>query len=201
MPPPPVSAVVEAISFHTVTVLIYRLNDSTKHSSHSSVYKSQVPFLFFLAGVIMSTLTVLLDDWLQTPMDKLRPAPQEVLKAVSLFSFQYYVSGLLSGIYLLDPLQINLVVFGLATLCYLRFDRTWAGLAVGAATAAFGPVIELALTSWTDLYHYTSPDFYSVPSWIPGVYLCGGPAVCNLARAQWQALQGGGGGQGGEAEA
>ena len=143
----------------------------------------------------MSTLTVLLDDFFQTPTDKLRPAPQEVLKAISLFSFQYYMSGLLSGIYLLDPLQINLVVLGLATLCYLRFDRTWAGLAVGAATAVGGPIIELVLTSFTDLYHYTSPDFYSVPSWIPWVYLCGGPAVCNLARAQWQALPGGVGGE------
>jgi hypothetical protein len=150
----------------------------------------QVPFLFLLAGIIMGSLTVLLDKWFKTPTDKLRPASQEVLKAISLFSFQYYVSGILSGIYLLDPFQINLVVLGLATLCYLRFDRTWAGLAVGTATAVGGPVIELALTSLTDLYHYTSPDFYSVPSWIPWVYLCGGPPVCNLARAQWLALQG-----------
>lgn len=146
----------------------------------------------------MSTLTVLLDELLQTPSEKLRPPPQDVLFAISLFTFQYYVSGLLSGIYLLDPLQINLVLLGLAAMCYLRFDRSWAGLAVGVATAVGGPVIELALTSFTDLYHYTSPDFYSVPSWIPWVYLCGGPAVCNLARAQWQALQGAGGEESGE---
>jgi hypothetical protein len=145
--------------------------------------------LFGLAGVIMSFLTVVMDEAFQTPCKKLQPAPPDVLKGISLFSFQYYISGVLAGAFFLKPVILNVSLLGLAVVCYLRFDRTWAGLTVGVLTSIFGPILELLLTTYTELYMYSSPDFYSVPSWIPWVYLCGGPAVCNLARAQWQALQ------------
>ncbi len=136
----------------------------------------------------MGGLTVLLDDALATPGPQRRPTVPAVLQAIAFFSFQYFVSGVLAGNYLWDPLELSGVLLGMAALCQLRFDRSLAGLAVGVATAVGGPVIELGLTTFTDLYRYVSPDFASVSSWIPWVYLCGGPAVCNLARLQWSAL-------------
>jgi hypothetical protein len=39
------------------------------------------------------------------------------------------------------------------------------------------------------LYRYTHPDVAGVPSWVPWVYACGGPAVGNLGRRVWADLQ------------
>lgn len=61
-----------------------------------------------------------------------------------------------------------------------------------------GPALELWLLALTDLYHYVTPDslgFGHFPSFILPVYLCGAPAVGNLARLtyRWLLEQGGDG--------
>ena len=51
-----------------------------------------------------------------------------------------------------------------------------------------GPLLEVGLISFTNLYHYTAPDAIGlgiIPSFILPVYLAGAPAVGNLARLTW----------------
>ena len=62
------------------------------------------------------------------------------------------------------------------------FDKTYQGLVIAGAAAVGGPIIEIVLINVFHLYTYTNPDIFGIPSWIPWVYACGGPAVGNLSR-------------------
>jgi hypothetical protein len=44
-------------------------------------------------------------------------------------------------------------------------------------TAAAGPIMEIFLINYLHLYHYTHPDVFGIPTWIPWVYFGGAPAV------------------------
>eukprot|EP00961_Rhodomonas_salina_P014030 188052-Rhodomonas_salina.2 len=73
------------------------------------------------------------------------------------------------------------------------YDKTISGFITSLATGVGGPLIEIGLISSLAKgsgYHYTAPDFLDlIPLWICPVYFLGGPAVGNLARGIWNALQ------------
>jgi hypothetical protein len=128
-------------------------------------------------------------QFIGTQAEKSAPGWPAVFSGISLFSFQYYLSGLLaSGD--MDPALLTLVLTALAVVQFFVFDRTTVGLIVGLLTAIGGPVIEVVLIHF-QLYHYTNPDWPGdIPSWIWAVYLAGAPAVGNLSRKLELTLQG-----------
>lgn len=119
-----------------------------------------------------------------------------VLLCISLFVTQYWLSGVLeqpllgqtlggSGVPTMDVLLLAYVLmhWGL-------FDGTSQGFAMAALTAVCGPAVEVLLVNGLGLYHYTHPVVAgAVPTWIPWVYFCGGPAVGNLGRQVWRELK------------
>jgi len=138
-----------------------------------------VPVLFAAAGLAMSLLRLLLDEALETPT----PAPSwpTVWYGISLFSAQYWLSGALEATHTAPALlHSSLAVTALGG--YLLLDRTTAGVILGLATALAGPVTEMFLVNKLGLYEYVHADLWGVCSWIPWVYLLGGPAVGNLTR-------------------
>ncbi|CEL98020.1 unnamed protein product [Vitrella brassicaformis CCMP3155] len=149
-----------------------------------------VPPLFALAGVIIGTGLPLLDRWLfKTPAaQRTRSAVVgNVLLGIVWFAAVYLVSGVLSY-YGVDSAVEAALLTPLAALSWAVFEATPAGLVMSFATAAGGPLIEVGLVNWTDLYAYSRPDVLGVPVWLPLVYFCGGPAVGNLGRAVAQKL-------------
>ncbi|CAM9784149.1 unnamed protein product [Scytosiphon promiscuus] len=141
-----------------------------------------VPPLFAVAGAGIGALYILGDAALETPQAQREPAWRDVFLSISIFSFQYYLSGLLTATGC-DYWVLVLVCSVIAERVFDVFDATRTGLLVSLATAALGPLIEVFLVNATDLYVYNGADFFGVDSWIPVVYFCGGPAVGNLARA------------------
>jgi hypothetical protein len=180
-----------------------------------------VPPLFGLAGFLIGWLYIVLDDMEQrftlsaTPNAnepphrdnletlstsrerRLHPSPPKILLGIALFTFQYWLSGVLFD-WSVDRSAILGILSVTAALGFGRLDGSRAGLIVSAATAIGGPVIEvglLTLSAHSDSflhgsgYHYTDlgeTGFF--PLWIVPVYFLGGPANGNLARGYWNAL-------------
>ena len=142
---------------------------------------SWVPFLFGVAGFLMSSIIIILDDIFKTNEDTKLPSWPKILYGVSLFSGQYYLSGLMDyGLLSGTTMNVTLALVGL--IGYLVFDSSISGLLLAIATAVGGPIIEIFLINIPHLYQYTHQDFYGICSWIPWVYFLGAPAVGNLAR-------------------
>jgi hypothetical protein len=138
-----------------------------------------VPLLFAFAGWIMSVLQISLDKLLDT---KAAVAPNYIVSyAISMFAFQYYLSGLMDH-ESLGSTEINAILIAIAAAGYAIFDRTAAGFVLSTLTAIAGPIAELILINYGGLYSYTHADFYGICSWIPWVYFLGGTAVGILAR-------------------
>ncbi|CAM9809282.1 unnamed protein product [Ectocarpus sp. 8 AP-2014] len=146
-----------------------------------------VPPLFAVAGAGIGALYILLDAALETPQAEREPLWRDVLLSISLFSFQYYLSGLLTAVGCPNWVLVGSLAV-IAERVFYVFDATRAGLWVSLATATLGPLIEIFLVNATDLYMYNGADFFGVDSWIPIVYFCGGPAVGNLARTIYAKL-------------
>jgi hypothetical protein len=161
---------------------------------------SWVPFLFGLAGLLIGWLYILLDEWpiasKETQARQPVPSPPKILIGISIFTFQYWLSGILyqSGVDRTTILNVMSVVAGIG---FYVLDGSWAGFLVSSATAIGGPLIEVGLLSLSrndfmllgQGYHYTDPgETGFFPLWIVPVYFLGGPAVGNLARGVWQAL-------------
>lgn len=143
---------------------------------------SWVPPLFAVAGVGIGTLYLYFDQLLSTNEQKRKPSWPAAFLCISLFTFQYYLSGVLfhEGY---DAATLSFVLLPFAFGGFWAFDRTKSGAIVSLMTAVLGPLIELALVNFTDQYTYANADFFGIDSWIPVVYFLGGPAVGNLARA------------------
>ena len=154
-----------------------------------------VPELFGLAGFLIGWLYILLDGALQTPAARRHPSWPLVFVGISLFTAQYWLSGVLFANDV-DRTTILNVMSLLAATGFAALDLTEAGLWTSVATAAGGPAIEvglLALLARHGGYHYTDPgETGCFPLWIVPVYFLGGPAVGNLARGYWQILPPGG---------
>ncbi|KAL7472533.1 hypothetical protein ACHAXS_012893 [Conticribra weissflogii] len=162
-----------------------------------------VPPLFGLAGFLIGWLYIWLDAVFlekgrgQQQSEILNPSIPKVLVGISYFTFQYWLSGILSA-HGLDRSSILNVMSVLAAGGFLALDGTTSGLITSAATAIGGPLIEVGLISilptlgdnegaWA--YHYNDAgETGFFPLWIVPVYFLGGPANGNLARAFWNAL-------------
>ena len=140
-----------------------------------------VPLLFGFAGSAMSSIILVLDQVLDTPATKRSPTWPMVFYGISMFSGQYYLSGLLDYVHV-DNLVIHAVMAATAALGFYIFDRTKAGFYLAVATAISGPIAEILLINLANLYIYTHADILGICSWIPWVYFLGAPAVGNLAR-------------------
>jgi len=147
-----------------------------------------VPELFGLAGFLIGWLYILLDALLESPSEAKSPSPPKILVVISMFTLQYWLSGVLyqAGVPRSDILTIMASV---ATVGYFAFDNTMAGLITSLATAIGGPVIEVGLLSTLHGhggYQYSDAgETGFFPLWIVPVYFLGGPAVGNLARGFW----------------
>mmetsp|Transcript_10980 Transcript_10980/g.16979 ORF Transcript_10980/g.16979 Transcript_10980/m.16979 type:complete len:374 (+) Transcript_10980:94-1215(+) len=147
-----------------------------------------VPELFGLAGFLIGWLYILFDALLESPVEAKSPSPPKILVAISIFTLQYWLSGVLyqSGVPRSDILTIMASV---ATVGYFAFDNTVAGLITSLATAFGGPLIEVGLLSTLHGhggYQYSDAgETGFFPLWIVPVYFLGGPAVGNLARGFW----------------
>jgi len=197
-----------------------------------------VPPLFGLAGFIIGWMYILLDSILTTEgggddvddvtvtvvvvdeEDRQRRSPSVpfVLLGIAIFTFQYWLSGVLFASSISGGGDGLLVTYDRGTILILMtlyagwgfttLDRTLAGFITSLATAIGGPLIEVGLIS-TVLpaiggggegggYHYMDggeTGFF--PLWIVPVYFLGGPANGNLARAFWNAFDSVGGVVGG----
>ena len=155
-----------------------------------------VPELFGLAGFIIGWLYILLDAAVIAEANVIskNPSPPRILVAISLFTLQYWLSGVLyqSGVDRTSILNIMSVV---AAVGFVTLDSTLAGFLTSAATAVSGPAIEAGLLTLSRMnviaagYRYTDlgeTGFF--PLWIVPVYFLGGPAVGLLARGIWNAL-------------
>jgi hypothetical protein len=169
-----------------------------------------VPLLFGLAGFIIGWLYILLDALLllnKTSLDdetktskellmRCSPSWPKIFVSFSIFTLQYWLSGVLYASQIVDRTTILNVMSTIAAVGFYFFDGSLSGLITSAATAIGGPLIEVGLLSASlrgllpgGGYHYTDlgeTGFF--PLWIAPVYFMGGPAVGNLARGFWNAL-------------
>lgn len=159
-----------------------------------------VPELFGLAGFLIGWLYILGDAILSPSSidagydkdnsdDKTNPSIPVIFLGISLFTFQYWLSGVLSAMQV-DRSLIFIVMSSVAAVGFGTLDGTMVGLITSMATALGGPLIEVGLLSTLTRhgggYHYNdSGETGFFPLWIVPVYFLGGPAVGNLARGFW----------------
>jgi hypothetical protein len=163
-----------------------------------------VPELFGLAGVLIGWLYIYLDGYYSMPNENpvhpwtvpSAPSTPKILTGISLFTFQYWLSGALAGLGV-DRTTILTIMAIAALWGFWLLDQTFVGFLVSAATALGGPLIEMGLLtlSRNDVffhgtgYHYIDPgETGFFPLWIVPLYFLGGPANGNLARGYWTAL-------------
>jgi hypothetical protein len=152
-----------------------------------------VPELFGLAGFIIGWLYILLDSRMDNNRH-LNPSVPKILVGISIFTLQYWLSGVLVQNQV-DRTTILNLMSAVAAIGFLVFDGTMAGGITSAFTAIGGPLIEVALLTASiqgilpSGYHYTdSGETGFFPLWIVPVYFLGGPANGNLARGFWNLL-------------
>jgi hypothetical protein len=173
--------------------LSWKLWGSSEHPALTTAW--WVPGLFGLAGFLIGWLYVLLDSILENPRDsQLSPSPPKIFLGISLFTLQYWLSGILVQ-FGVDRVSILNAMSTVAALGFWVLDGTTAGLITSAATGIGGPMIEVVLIWCTANgivsggYHYNDlgeTGFF--PLWIMPVYFLGGPANGNLARGFWNWL-------------
>lgn len=150
-----------------------------------------VPILFGFAGIVMSLLAIIFDKQFKTAHDVAHPSWTKTIASISVFSFQYFLSGLLDYNHVAS-LYIHAILAVFAVVGFYLFDGSQAGFLLALATTIAGPVVEVLLINVPQLYHYTNADWMGICSWIPWVYFLGAPAVGNLTRkvhAQAKATQ------------
>jgi hypothetical protein len=122
---------------------------------------------------------------------KTNPSIPTIFLGISLFTFQYWLSGVMFATHL-DRTLIFTIMSAVAATGYWTLDGTVTGFITSTATALGGPLIEVFLLSTLTGhggYHYTDPgETGFFPLWIVPVYFLGGPAVGNLARGFWHHL-------------
>jgi hypothetical protein len=144
-----------------------------------------VPLLFGIAGWLIGWLYIVLDALFQTASSTKEPSPPKIFLGVSIFTFQYWLSGILVASGVLDRTGILNAMSLYAAIGFLVLDGSMAGFLTSAATALGGPIIEVGLLSMSKEgimpaggYHYNDlgeTGFF--PLWIVPVYFLGGPAV------------------------
>lgn len=183
-------------SFHSAFgVLQYEIPITVQLWGHDAAHPALitawwVPELFGLAGFLIGWLYILFDRSIgKGPA----PSPPKILIGISLFTFQYWLSGAMFQFGVDRALILNVMSL-LAAIGFWILDGSMAGFVVSAMTALGGPAIEVALLTITSNfdfagYHYTDPgETGYFPLWILPVYFFGGPANGNLAKGYWNYL-------------
>jgi len=140
-----------------------------------------VPLLFGIAGLLMSSIALVGDKIYNSNNKTIDPSYPKVFYGISMFSFQYWMSGLLD-INNIDNSIIHSTMFALMLIGIYIFDTSTTGIILAILTGIGGPLIEILLINTTHLYKYTNADFFGIDSWICWIYALGAPAVANLAR-------------------
>jgi len=166
------------LNYHDISVPII-INYFDKPVLKTAIF---VPFLFGLAGLAMSSIILVGDELFGTEPTTRNSSWSNSFYTVSLFSFQYYLSGYLDFSHA-DILTINIILAIFASVGWFKYDGSTAGAVLSILTAVAGPVVEILLINEFDLYSYTNADFMGICFWIVWVYALGGPAVGNLARS------------------
>ena len=102
-----------------------------------------VPALFGLAGFIIGWLYIILDS---VTGERTKPSPPLILVGISIFTFQYWLSGALYSVGV-DRTTILAVMTAAAGIGFSTLDRTMAGFLTSSATAIGGPLSEVGLLS------------------------------------------------------
>jgi hypothetical protein len=168
------------------------------HDNPALITSWWVPELFALAGIIIGWLYIILDAILPTSdleASHACPSAPKILTGISLFTFQYWLSGVMFSSDVPNSTILN-VMSVIAALGFVILDGSLSGFISSTATAVGGPLIEVGLLTLSRLgllgasgYHYTDlSETGFFPVWIAPVYFLGGPAVGNLARGVWAAL-------------
>jgi hypothetical protein len=160
---------------------------SEDHDRPALITAWWVPELFGLAGFIIGWLTIFLEYSLSTRVaDSLlskhnqkvvnSPTFPQIFLGVSLFIFQYWLSGFLYASQW-DRSTILYVMSFICTTGFLIFNRSLVNFLTGLATAIGGPLIEVGLISYLPAasgYHYSDlgeTGFF--PLWIV-------PSTCSV---------------------
>ena len=161
----------------------FRIRSSVKRAREIEIRKG-------LQGTeqIVSRTSELIENAKGKPALGWQPSWVSVNLCISVFAFQYLVSGILAspqspfvdGFLPYHLIDIFLCVWAVTT--WYFFDNSAQGLFMASLTAVCGPVAEIVLINYGHLYSYSHPDILGIPTWIPWVYFCGGPAVGNLSR-------------------
>ena len=101
---------------------------------------------------------------------KLHPMPESPPTAF-LGSFVFFVLSYFVTATLPILSQINaFILFVFYLISWGLFDRTLVSIVLALITAIIGCTVESSL-GWIGQYHYTTPDFFRVPFWLPALYL------------------------------
>lgn len=136
----------------------------------------------------VSSTSDLIENCPGKPAFGFKPGWVAVNVCIGVFSFQYLASGILASPqspFVDGFLPYHLIDFILcvwALLTWRAFDGTAQGFFMASLTAVAGPAAEIILINYGHLYAYSHSDIFGIPTWIPWVYFCGGPAVGNLSR-------------------
>ena len=125
----------------------------------------------------LATIVILLGTRLFQPQDLPAPPGREIAVASAWFIGAYVASA-----FAVDNTWL------LAGLCAAAFvgrvavaDRRWAVVGFSAALAAGGSLYEGMLSS-TGVFSYAVPLVWTIPAWLPGLYLHGAPLALLVAR-------------------
>jgi hypothetical protein len=153
----------------------FHTHSGTTYYTHPWVFKMAwwVPLLFGGATWAIGDSHVRCDRVLRRFQRVLSWPP--ILAGLFLFGVIYYLSG-----YSHSPLKFYFILGG-SLFLWILFDRTGQGILLGLGTGIIGSLVEITLTHF-DYFHYTSPDRWGIPYWLPFLYFGASVAVGNLGR-------------------
>lgn len=149
-----------------------------------------VPIEFTVAGMLVGLARPEIDEEFQRKVSGL--SAKSVLLGLGSFAFVWGVSGAFTPLCWDDTgaprctSNPNAVLVGLLVVAagatWLVFDRTVEGVVMALVMGSIGVLVEAGIVKLTGTYHYTHPDFWGVPMWLPFIYTIAGGSIGNLGR-------------------
>lgn len=134
-----------------------------------------VPFLFGMATLAVAYSHLIYDRTCHLPRRTLSWA--DVIGGLLSFVAVYAASAFLPNSDLAKTIILATMVF----LMTWRWNRSWHAIPPMLATAIVGCGVESTLNH-IDYFHYTRPDFWGIPMWLPMLYAAASIGVGNWAR-------------------
>ena len=153
----------------------FHTHSGTTFYSHPWILKMAwwVPLLFGSATLAIGDSHARFDSLLGR--NKEIPSWTAVFVGLIIFGMIYCASGFLP-----QSLKFFFTLGG-ALFLWLLFDRTWQGIMLGVGTGLAGSLVEITLIHF-DYFHYTNPDHWGIPDWLPLLYFGASVSVGNLGR-------------------